>query len=183
MIRLGPATAACHVLTFREGLLSGLGHDLELAVTRFDVEVDETARTVHARFDATSLRVERALRDGVPLADGLSASDRLAIEDHVRKDVLDAGRYPEVRFRSTRVVDVADGFDVRGVLALHGRERDVAVALRRTGERYAADVRLHQPDFGIRPYSALLGAIRVKPDVIVRLSLPVAPPRGAGPGC
>jgi polyisoprenoid-binding protein YceI len=176
MIRFGPSTARCHVLTFRDGLLARFGHDLELAVTRFDFRVNETARTVDASFDAASLRVVGALRDGAELAGALSDSDRRTIEDDVRRVVLEVGKYPEIRFRSTRAVDVADGFDVTGRLALHGVEREVTIPLRRAGERYEADVTIHHPDFGIAPYSAMLGALRVKPDVIVRLSVPAEPP-------
>jgi polyisoprenoid-binding protein YceI len=175
VIRLGPPAASCRVLTYREGILARLAHDLELQVTRFDIRIDETARRVDASFDAASLRVERALRDGVevPLGD----ADRRTIEDVTRRDVLETGKYPEVRFRSTRVVDADDGFDVSGRLMLHGKERDLTVRLRRTASRYTADVPVHQPDFGIQPYSALLGAMRVKPEVTVSLSLPVDPPR------
>ena len=103
---------------------------------------------------------------------GFTAADRRTIEENVRKDVLEAARHPEIAFRSTRVAAVADGFDVTGRLALHGREREITIPLRRAGDRYTAAVRLHQPDFGIRPYSALLGALKVRPEVIVRLSLP-----------
>ena len=38
--------------------------------------------------------------------------------------------------------------------------------------RLVAEVRLHQPDFGITPYRALLGALRVRADVLVSLSIP-----------
>jgi len=175
MIRLGPSTARCHVLTFRDGLLARFGHDLDLAVTRFDIRVNETARSVDASFDAASLRVVRALRDGAELPGALSDADRRTIEDDIRRVVLETGKHPEIRFRSTRIVDAPNGLDVTGRLALHGVEREVAIPLRRAGDRYEADVGLHQPDFGIAPYSAMLGALRVKSDVIVRLSLPAEP--------
>jgi polyisoprenoid-binding protein YceI len=177
MIRLGPSSASCHVLTCREGLLSSFGHDLELAVTRFDIRVDEVQRAVDASFDATSLRVVRALRDGAEVVDALSASDRRTIEDTLRSDVLEANRHREIRFQSSCVADVEDGFDVTGRLLLHGKECDVVIPLRRVEARYTADIRLHQPDFGIRPYTALLGALKVKPEVTVRISLPADPPR------
>jgi len=35
-----------------------------------------------------------------------------------------------------------------------------------------AEVPIHQPDFGIKPYSAMLGALKVKPDLVVRCSVP-----------
>jgi polyisoprenoid-binding protein YceI len=177
MIRLGPPDAACHVFARREGLLSSFGHDLELAVTRFEIRVDEVQRAVDASFDATSLRVVRALRDGTEPGDTLSAGDRRTIEDAVRRDVLESDRHPEIRFRSSRVVDLEDGFDVTGRLLLHGKERDVVIPLRRVEDRYTAEVRLHQPDFGIRSYTALLGALKVKPEIAVWLSVPAEPPR------
>ena len=64
-----------------------------------------------------------------------------------------------------------------GTLALHGVERQITVQVRPEGDRMVAAVPLHQADFGIRPFSALLGALKVKPDLTVRLSLPAAPRR------
>ena len=182
MIRLGPPAAECRVSTYKEGLLSSFGHDLELAVTRFDIRIDEKARRVDASFDAASLRVVRALRDGVELEKGLSDADRRTIEDAVRRDVLEVGSHPEIRYRATRVVDVEDGFDVTGKLLLHGKERDVVLPLRRIGDRWVGSVMLNQPDFGIRPYSAFLGALKVKPEVVVRLSIFADPSLHLGSG-
>jgi len=177
VIRLAPPIAECRVLTFREGLLSSFGHDLEIAVTRFDLRIDEQARSVDASFDSASLRVIRALRDGVELPDAITERDRRTIEEAIRRDVLETATYSEIRFRSTRIVDVDGGFDAIGRLALHGDEHEMTIELRRDGDRYASEVRLHQLDFGIKPYSAFLGAMKVKPDVLVRVSLPVDPPR------
>ena len=172
MLRFTPPESQCRVLTFREGLLSGLGHDLELAVAGFAIEVDEQARTVSATFDAGSLRVVRALRDGTELPEALSAADRASIEQSTRRDVLRADRHPEIRFRSTAAGALDGGWEVRGVLSLVGTERPLTVTLRRRGERWEAEVRLHTPDWGIRPYSALLGTLKVRADVVVRVSLP-----------
>jgi hypothetical protein len=35
-----------------------------------------------------------------------------------------------------------------------------------------SEVRVHQPDFGIKPYSAALGALKVQADVTVKVSAP-----------
>ena len=176
MIRLAPPLADCVVVTRREGLLASLGHDLELGVARFDLRIDETKRTVDASFDAASLRVVRAFRDRRENAINISDADRRTIEDNLRRDVLETNRFPEIRFRSTRVADAGNGFDVTGRLMLHGKEREIVVPMRRGGDRYVAEITLRQPDFGIQPYSVLLGAIKVRPEVIVRLSVPGAPP-------
>ena len=172
MIRLGPPAAQCHVLTYCEGLLASFGHDLELAVTRFDIRVDPDARRADASFDAASLRVQRAFKSGVEQR--VSDADRRAIEDNARRDVLDVTRYPEIRFRSTRVTDVEGGVDVAGKLMLHGKERDVQVRLRRDGDRYVASLPLRQEDFGIKPYATFFGGLKVKSEVVVRLSVPAA---------
>ena len=174
MIRLGPPAAQCHVLTYCEGLLTAFGHDLELAVTRFDIRVDPDARRADASFDAASLRVERAFKNGVEHR-GLSDADRRTIEDTARRDVLSVTRHPEIRFRTTRVTDVENGWDVVGKLVLCGKERDVQVPLRRDGDRCVASIPLRQEDFGIKPYSAFFGGLKVKSEVVVRLSLPVDP--------
>ncbi len=169
----GPGSARCEVLIFREGLLSAVAHDLVLRVERFEIRTDPRAPSIEASFDASSLRVVAAMRDGRPLPDALSPADVRKIEANAVGDVLHARRHPAIRFRSTAVVRRDDGaLEVEGRLALHGQERPVSAVVRRAGDRLAAEVALHQPAFGIRPYVALLGAIRVRPDVVVRVSVP-----------
>jgi len=170
-MRFDAEAADCRVFTYREGLLSMVAHDLELRVTRLTLDVDEAARTVAATFDPTSLRVVQALRDGRPLPDALGANDRAQIERSIVADVLDAARFPEIRFASTAVAETPGGVRVTGTLALHGRERPLEVSVRLDADVAVAEAPLHQPDFGIRPYSAMLGALRVKPDVVVRLTV------------
>lgn len=172
MTTFGPDTATCEVLTFREGLLSAAAHDLVLRVGTFAIDVDPAVPAVRATFDAASLRVLTALRDGRPLPGALSAADARDIERAIREKVLHAERFPEIRFAASAVSARQDGYEVRGTLTLAGRSRELAIDVREAAGRLGAEVSLHQPDFGIRPYSAMLGAIRVKPDVRVRVSVP-----------
>jgi polyisoprenoid-binding protein YceI len=168
----GPETAVCEVLTFREGFLSAMAHDLLLRVGAFELVVDPAAPLVSARIDAGSLRVVTALRDGRPLPGALRPADVREIEATIAGTVLRASRFPEIRFTSTAVSRVGDGYDVRGALVLCGATGELSIPIRREGERLRADVTVHQPDFGIRPYAAMLGTLRVRPDVIVRVSVP-----------
>lgn len=174
MQRFDESSAECHVFTYREGLLSVVAHDLRIRVTRFSVEVDEAARTIRARADAASLRVECALRDGAELPGALSDANLKEIEANIAGSILEATRYPEIRFQSSRVEERPDAFEVDGTLELHGQSRPVRVGIRRSGERDVAELTVQQPDFGIKPYSAMLGALRVRADVLVRLSAPRA---------
>lgn len=178
MITLDARRADCRVIIFREGFLSSLGFDIEFAVTRFGVVIDPEARSVEANFDAESLRVVRAFRDSREASGTLGPDERRSIEEKVSREVLECHRFPEIRFRSRLVADAHGGYDVTGVLALRGREREVPVSLRPNGGRLTAEVRVNQLDFGIVPYRALMGTLRVKPELLVRLSLPAQPPTG-----
>lgn len=173
---LGPGAATCEVLTFRAGALSAVGHDLLLRVTAFELAIDAAGVAVSARLDPASLRVEGALRGGRLAPGALSPADVREIEASIASTVLRPARFPEIRFASTEVRRRPDGFAVRGALTLAGVTRPLELAARRAAGRLVAEVTLSQPDFGIRPFSAMLGALRVRPDVLVRVSVPDAWP-------
>lgn len=156
-------SARCRVFTFKEGLLSAVAHDLEIEVGTFRVELSEDGTKATATFDARSLRVLDAVVDGRRSPGTLSDRDKRKIEDNIVADVLSAKRHPEIRFESTEITDTA----VRGRLTMAGRTHDVRC--RRDGDVVTAT--LHQPDWGIKPYSAMLGTLKLKPDVRVELTL------------
>jgi polyisoprenoid-binding protein YceI len=168
----GPDAASCEVLTFRAGLLSPVAHDLVLRVTVFEISVVPESRAVGARFDPASLRVVTAMRDGRPLPRALSDSNKREIESTIESTVLRTHLFPEIHFASKAAVPREYGYDACGMLTLAGATRELAFAVRREAGRLAAECWLHQPDFGIRPYTAMLGALRVKADVLVRVSIP-----------
>ncbi len=168
------ATAECLVFTYKEGLLSAIAHDLEIRVERFDVDVDEAALAVRARFDPASLRVVTALREGAPMPGALSNADKSKIEQNIRDDALETREHAEIRFVSSAITREGKGARIAGDLTLHGKTRPVTLEARAEGDRLVAEVRLHQPDFGIKPYSAMLGALKIKPGVLVRCALPLA---------
>jgi hypothetical protein len=176
MATFDAGSADCRVFTFKDGALSALAHDLELRVTRLAIEVQQSGRdhTVTATFDASSLVVVHALKNGQP-TDQLSESDRRKIEKTIVSDVLDVRKHPQIRFEATAVAQRfpgGDGFVLTGQLTLQGRRRTMGLQARPHNGRMTVEATVHQPDFGIRPYSALLGALKLRPDVQVRISLP-----------
>jgi polyisoprenoid-binding protein YceI len=146
-------------------------------VTRFEIAV--AAGSVRATFDPASLRVVCALRDGRDAPQALAERDRREIEATVARTVLDAQRHPGIRFDSTAVTPHRDGALVEGVLSIRGRERKVALLARRADGRAVVEARIHQPDFGIQPYTAMLGALKIRADVTVRLTTPWPDPEHA----
>jgi hypothetical protein len=168
--RFDASSATCRVYTWKEGALSALGHDLELGVERFTLEVGDD-RSVVASFDPRSLRLRGASVGG--RVEQMSSSDRAKIERAIVEDVLEPRAHPEIRFQAGPARPRDDGgFDLDGQLALHGVRRPLAARVRAEAGRLIAEVTLHQPDFGIRPYRAMLGALRIKPDVRVRVEVP-----------
>jgi polyisoprenoid-binding protein YceI len=162
-VRYDATGAEVLVYTYREGLLSAIGHDLCLRVTRFSVEIGADD-AITAELDAGSLRATGAISQG----------DARKIEGNAAHDVLSARRYPTIQFASTRVVRDGERARVEGELTLHGVKRPLAFDAFADGEAWRADVRLDQRDFGIKPYTAMLGALRVRADVLVRLKVPRA---------
>jgi len=176
---LGPPDAHLRVLTYKEGVLSAVAHDLELEVTRFVIDVDAESFTVTA--EAASLRVLHAMRDGKPAPAVVSARDARKIEQNIASDVLSARRHPQIIFTAKLPAD--DASECEGRLSLCGREREVRLTLTRDDERLHVRVRLHQPDFGIKPFTAMLGTLRVKADIDVTADVclsALAPGAGSG---
>ena len=159
-------TAECLVYTYREGLLAAVGHDLCLRVERFTVEVtgEPAAPAILARFDAASLRTTGAISPG----------DARKIERDAGEAVLAARRFPTIEFRSTRVVVDGDRARIDGALTLHGVTRTLGVDAVADASAWRAEVRLDQRDFGIKPFSAMLGTLRVRPEVLVAIRVPRA---------
>ena len=155
------STAECLVYTFREGLLAAVGHDLCLRVTSFSIEIGDGDAIV-GRFDAASLRV----------TGDVSPADARKIERDAAGEVLAARRFPTVEFRSSRVVRDGERARIDGTLTLRGVTRPLAVDAVADAAAWRAEVRLDQRDFGIKPFSAMLGALRVRADVRVAIRVP-----------
>ena len=142
--------AEAFVFTFKDGLLSPLAHDLKLRVTKLEI-ADK-----RATFDASSLRVESA---GGPLPKHFYGE----IEKNIREDVLRSAKFPTITFEASQVGDS----EIVGKLTLCGVTKEIR--LKRQGN--VVEYELHQPDFGIKPYTAMLGTLKVKPTVRVQVTL------------
>ena len=172
MTSFNERSAECLIRTFKEGLLSPIAHDLVIRVTAFRVEISADQAEIHAEFDAHSLRVVDAAVDGALRPGLLSATDKRKIEQTIQRDVLAVRHYPRIVFASTSVTASADRAEVIGDLSLHGRTRAVRVSARVAGDSWVAEATLHQPDWGIKPYKALLGTLKVQPEVRIHLTVP-----------
>lgn len=164
MAHLDPSSAEVLVFTFKEGLLSAVAHDLKLRVTKFGLEVD--GERVTGEFDPASLRVVNAMKDGQDNPGGLPGFALGEIEKNIVNDVLVPKRHPAIRFETTSITPA----QVTGRLTLHGHTKDVTGVRKDAGEKKVAEFRIDQRDFGIKPFSAMLGTLKIKPEIVVRVS-------------
>jgi hypothetical protein len=173
--------ATCAVLVYREGAFSAMGHDLKIEVPDFTLEVGPDL-AIRATARTGSPRVVGVLRDGGAVdTREPSASDRKDIERNIARDILEAEKFPQAAFRSTSVEAAGDRYRVVGNLDLHGVVKQISFTAERRGDRAVARITIHQPDFRIKPFRAMLGALRVKPDVVLEVSAPVGEPPGGRP--
>lgn len=161
------------VHTFKEGFLSVVAHDLLIEVTQFTVnltvpDAGTQPFSVDAEIQANSLKVVCAMKEGRQQPDTLKTKDKADIEEATSKDVLHPAKFPTICFRSTDVQGKTGGYHVKGELTLHGTTRpvefDVAVA---NDNDVTGKITLSQKDFGIKPYKALLGTLKVKNELDV----------------
>jgi polyisoprenoid-binding protein YceI len=167
---IGPPTGALMLHTGRSGFGAMAGHDLVIEVMRWGGTVRIDAERIEASLvevvvDATSLEVREGKGGAVPLL----AINKSEIGKTINK-VLSAEKHPEMRFRSTAVTRTVDGFIVHGDLTITGttRSAELTVLIDITGQpRGTVTTTVLQSDFGIKPYSAMLGALRVRDAVEV----------------
>lgn len=154
------AAVDCRVSVFVEGMLTSFGHDAILRVTSlsFDVGDDDG---ITADFDPSSLRVVNDISD----------SNRREIEKNAEK-TLEPRKYPKIQFRSVSVVRNGARARIEGDLTLHGVTKPISLDAHDDGERWNAKVVLDQREYGIKPFSAMLGALKIKPNVEVSISVP-----------
>jgi hypothetical protein len=175
MRHLDPTTVDIRVLTFKDGLLSAVAHDLALQVEAKAIELEvgvedggatrpdapvERPIAVRARVAVEGLRVVGALKDGQLATGALSARDLAEIEKNMRADVLDARRFPHATFEGELIAEA-----LVGRLSLRGATRDVRWPVRSASGARVVDVTIDQRDFGITPFKAMMGTLKVRPDV------------------
>ena len=165
--RLGPGNATLAVRTKRGGAAAKAGHDLDMLVTAWEgtLEVGEDGAATGAQLsaDATSLRVQQ----GTGGMQALGEDDKDNIHQTIDDEVLKRG---EIVFRSTRVESAGEGLSVEGELTLAGTTKPVAFELAVADDgTLAATATITQSAWGMKPYSALWGALKVLDEVEVAL--------------
>lgn len=159
--------------TFRDGLAASAGHDLTIDAVRWSGELvvadDLSPESLDVTVDLGALVVRSGAGGIKPLTD----RDKREIAVSARK-VLAADRYPEATFTATSFQPGPDGSGgtIGGTLVLAGQPRPQQLQVSQTGPgQYRATTTVKQTSFGIKPYSAFLGSLKVADAVEVEVEL------------
>jgi YceI-like domain len=171
----GPHNATLTVRTRKTGAAAKAGHNLTMEVTSWSATLglaeDPAAGTLALSADSGSLNV----LEGTGGIHALGDEDKLGIKQTIDEEVLE--RTP-IEFRSTSLTPAADGsgLSVQGDLELAGATVPIAFELQLDGDHLTGTATVTQTAWGIKPYSALFGTLKVADEVEVAIdaTLPAA---------
>jgi polyisoprenoid-binding protein YceI len=166
--------ASLTVHTRKGGAAAKAGHDLTIAVTSWQATLTiGEASSLELTADADSLQVREGHGGMMALGDEETAS----IQQSMREDVLQS---TPIAYRSTSVAaDGNGGLRVEGELELHGRRAPVGFDLSVADGRLRGAATVTQTAFGMKPYSALFGTLKVLDDVRVEVDAALPPMRSS----
>ena len=158
------------VRTGRAGLLRGLGHEHHVTARVF------RGRIVHFPGAPERSTVVIAVRaDSLEILTDAKPSDVAKMTRAMRDETLLVTAFPEIAFTSQDVAPSDSGLRVSGQFTMVGRTRTIVteVALAIAGDTLRARTRfpLKQTDFGIKPYGAGLGTVKVKDEVWIEIDV------------
>jgi polyisoprenoid-binding protein YceI len=173
--RLGPESGQLLVHTTRTGLGAKAGHDLSIEVTSWHARATVDPATpanssVTVEVDADSFEVREGTGGVKPLTD----ADRAEIKKTLGK-ILNTAQHPTITFRSRRVDGSAGSFTCDGELTIMGVTRPVLVEGRVADGRVVGGASVVQSRWGIRPYSAFFGALKLSDEVKIDFDVALTP--------
>ena len=167
---IGPSDGKVLVNVYKDGMAAKMGHDLTLAASSWsgkaDINPDDpSASSISVTIDVDSLEV----LEGKGGAKALSSSDKADIKKNMTK-VLGRG---DISFESSSV----SASSLKGDLTINGQSRPVTLNLNVSDSGHVtATTSFKQTDFGLKLFSAMMGALKVKDnvDITVELDLPTS---------
>ena len=157
----GPDNASLQVETTRSGAAAKAGHDLTIDVRSWSAKLEVgDSSSLELNADPTSLHV----REGKGGMQALKDDDKEDIRKTIDKDVL---KKKDIVFKSSSCEPAGDGLKVSGDLEMGGKSKPVSFEVSESGGKLTGSATLNQSDWGIKPYSALFGALKVNDEVRV----------------
>jgi polyisoprenoid-binding protein YceI len=165
--KLGPDNGTLTVKTGRSGAAAKAGHDLTIHVDAWEATLtiadDPSQSSLTLDADGDSLRVV----DGTGGIQSLGDDDKKNIKKTIDDDVI---KRDSIQFRSTAVEGADNNLTVQGDLTLRGKTNPITFDLSVAEDGSVSGTAVvKQTNFGMKPYSALFGALKVADEVTVAI--------------
>jgi polyisoprenoid-binding protein YceI len=175
--RLGTESGQIVLRTFRDGLAATAGHDLVIELPRWSGELvvddDKAPESLEVRIDVGALVVREGTGGLKPLTD----RDRREIATTARK-LLAADQHPETIFSASQFELSGDNAVIEGNLSIRGVARPLRLLVSQAEPgSYRGTGTLVQSAYGLKPYTAFFGALKVRDAVDIEVNV-VIPPSG-----
>jgi polyisoprenoid-binding protein YceI len=143
------------VHAYKSGLFSAFAHNHTITAPVAQGTIDLKNPAVEITVDGKQMKV---------IDPEASESTRAEIQSTMLgPKVLDTGKYPEIRFKSSHVQQIGpQRYRVTGLLTLHGATKELSFEVSGGPDRYQGKAKLKQTDFGITPITLGGGTIKVK---------------------
>jgi len=170
--RLGPQAGRLLLKTGRTGLGRRAGHDLTIEVTGWQADVVVNTADPGQSSVAVTVEVDSVqIREGTGGLKPLTDADRADIKSTISEKILLSAEHPVITFRSAQVTGTPDAFQISGDLTIMGQARPVTVSGGIDADRIRGHATVTQSQWGIKPYSAFAGALRLADNVTVEFDL------------
>ena len=178
-----------HVLVFKSGVLSGLGHNHVVAVTElegsFEAATELRDSTGTIRFDVAELVVDDdALRN--ELGDDFAGEVKEKDKQGTRKNMLgpkllDADNHELIEVEVRSLESLEDGWVVNASFVVRGQAFPFSVpatiAVDDNALRASGEFELSHGDIGLKPFSAAFGTLKVHPVMKIQYQVTAKPVR------
>lgn len=161
-----------HIRTGVAGRAAKMGHRLTIGMQSWQAGTHwEGGKPVSAELtvDVDSLEVLAGEGGLTPLA----GPEKAVARSNALKS-LDAKKFPQIRFTADDISATDDGYLLNGSVEIHGTSRPQSVEVRLDDSdgkvALSAQVQLKQTDFGIKPFSLMMGSLKVADEVTLEFS-------------
>lgn len=168
--KLGPSNGSLKVKTGKEGAAAKMGHDLVIGVNSWEATIEGGDNpSISLTADPSSLEVIEGSGGAKPLSD----KDKGDIKKSIAGKVLGSS---QITFTSTSVEDNGGQMLAKGNLSIAGQSSSISVPLSVAGGKVSGRISLNQGDYGIKQFSAMMGALKVakQVEVVIEAQLPTS---------
>ena len=180
---VNPQPSKVHILVLRGGTLSRFGHNHVMSVQQLHGRVWTHPTLTKSGFEFAFPVAQLVIDDpaarreeGSDFPPEIPEKDRQGTRGNMlREEVLDAEHYPQVSLKSVSIAGSAERPNVTARITIRNTSHDVTLtpSLRVDGNRVTVtgEFDIEQTDFGIKPFTAALGALAVQDRLHVKFSV------------